>query len=61
MTFTPSQVALVCIAAARMAKTRADLAEWVESQRGTFEGVLPCHLAQNVIETAREHYKGLPR
>lgn len=61
MTFTPSQLALVCIGAARMARTRDDLKAWVESQRSTFESVLPCQLAQNVLENARDHYKGLPR
>lgn len=57
---TSAQIAHICTFAARMALSRSDLVEWVESNRATIEAALPEH-AGAVIEQARKHYRGLAR
>ena len=57
---TSAQIANVCAFAARMALSRSDLVQWVESNRATIEAALP-EYASAVIEQAREHYRGLAR
>ena len=61
MTFTVSQVAKVFIFAAKLSRERAALTAWVEGHRGTTDTVLPGHLAADVLNEARQHYRELSR
>lgn len=61
MTFTPSQVAKVFIFAAKLSRERAALVAWVEGHKERIENVLPGQLADDVLNEARAHYRGLVR
>lgn len=61
MTFTVSQVAKVFIFAAKLSRERATLAAWVEGHREQIGAVLPGQLANDVLNEARAHYRGLPQ
>lgn len=61
MTFTVSQVAKVYIFAAKLARDRAVLTAWVEGHRADIENVLPGQLANDVLNEARAHWRGLGR
>ena len=59
MTFTPSQVAKVFIFAAKLARDRAALADWVDGHRDKMHAVLPGQLSEEVLNEARAHYRVL--
>lgn len=61
MTFTVSQVAKVFIFAAKMSRERAALVAWEKHHREVIHSVLPGQLADDVLNEARVHYRGLVR